>query len=268
MRGMIRNLLALALTCFLALPALAQDDIIESPAAASAESPQDEFSGAPAPVVLELFTSQGCAFCPPADELMGQMIGQPGIIGLSCHVDYFGVRTNNLGKSFCTKRQGDYNRLIGTGPRYTPQLIVNGHLDMIGYETGKVSAAILKARAEKVQPIALSARTDGTYNFNLPQVKTDGAPVALWLAVFDAPRSVAITEGNNLGKKITYYNVVSAMKDLGTWNGAPEARTVEAALQTASSGFAIIAQNTRTGHILAAGSVSKNPDVAGVTPAE
>lgn len=219
-----------------------------------------------APVVLELFTSQGCAFCPPADQLMGQMIEQQSVIGLSCHVDYFGVRTNSLGKSFCTKRQGDYNRLIGTGPRYTPQLIVNGHMDMIGYETGKVSAAIIKGRAEKIHPIALTSVGDNAYSFSLPDIKTNNDPVSLWMAVFDAPKSIAITEGNNLGKKITYYNVVSRMEDLGAWDGKAMARTVDAAFEPDNNGIAVIAQNTRTGHILAAGSINKTPIVALVNP--
>ena len=255
---MIRTLAVFALASLLAAPSFAQSNTtMTAPPLVTAQIVPAAPPSVPPPVVLELFTSQGCAFCPPADELMGQMIQQQSIIGLSCHVDYFTVRKNNLGKSFCTKRQGDYNRLIGTGPRYTPQLVVNGHMDMIGYEAGKVSAAILKARAEKVQPIVLNERTDGTYNYTLPAVKTDGGPITLWMAVYDAPRSIAITEGNNLGKKITYYNVVSEMRDLGLWSGASEARAVEAGFEPANGGFAIIAQNTRTGHIIAAGSVNK-----------
>lgn len=210
---------------------------------------------APAPVVLELFTSQGCSFCPPADALMGQMIRQQNIIGLSCHVDYFGVRQNSLGKSFCTQRQIDYNRLIGTGPRYTPQLVVNGHMDMIGYEAGKVNAAVLKARAEKVQSISLASTGAGSYTFSLPAVAANADPMKLWLAVYDAPRSMAMTEGNNFGKKITYFNVVSAMQDLGAWDGKPMAKAVKPAMQPGSAGFAVIAQNTATGQVVAAGSL-------------
>jgi len=239
---MIRMLPVFFLICLFASPVFAQDT-----------------KAPPPPVVLELFTSQGCAFCPPADQLMGQMIEQQSIIGLSCHVDYFGVRSNNLGKDFCTKRQGDYNRLIGTGPRYTPQLIVNGHMDLIGYETGKVSAAILKARSEKVIPIALKSVGDNAYSFSLPDLKTNKDPITLWMAVYDAPKSMAITEGNNLGKKITYYNVVDRIDDLGAWDGKAMARTVDAAFSPDNNGIAVIAQNARTGHIIAAGSIEKTP---------
>ncbi len=207
----------------------------------------------PAPVVLELFTSQGCAFCPPADELMGQMIQQQGIIGLSCHVDYFSVRTNDLGKGFCTRRQSDYNRKIGTGPRYTPQLVVNGSMDMIGYEAGKISAAILKARAQKVVPIAITPAGGGAYSFSLPNINLRGDTAQMWLAIYDGEKSLAITEGNNLGKKITYHNVVSHLDDLGAWDGTAMARAVNVSMAPPNEGFVLIVQNARTGHIIAAG---------------
>lgn len=224
----------------------------EPPLAAATNAAAD----APPPVVLELFTSQGCSFCPPADALMGQMIQQQSIIGLSCHVDYFGVRQNSLGKSFCTRRQIDYNRLIGTGPRYTPQLVVNGHMDVIGYEAGKISAAVLKARSEKVKLISVASTGAGSYTFSLPAINAGGDPVTLWLAMYDAPKSMAMTEGNNFGKKVTYYNVVSDLQDLGAWDGKPLAKALNPTLPPGSAGLAVIAQNTRTGHIVAAGSIN------------
>lgn len=212
----------------------------------------------PPPVVLELFSSQGCAFCPPADALMGQMVQQDGIIGLSCHVDYFGIKQNSLGKHFCTLRQNEYNRLIGTGPRYTPQLVVNGHYDVIGYETNKVNAAILKARGDKIAPIDIVPTGVNGYSFSLPQ-KEFGPPdaVQLWLAVFDLPHSIAITEGSNFGKKITYFNVVDKIQALGAWDGTAGTKTITVPFEKQNAGFAVIAQNTRTGHIIAAGKFAK-----------
>lgn len=253
---MIRHIPILMFALLLSVPSYAQN---AAPPLITAQPVPHPAPSVPPPVVLELFTSQGCAFCPPADELMGRMIQQQSIIGLSCHVDYFTVRKNNLGKSFCTKRQGDYNRLIGTGPRYTPQLVVNGHMDMIGYETGKVSAAVMKARAEKIGAIQMSEAGKGAYSFTLPAIQKSADPITLWMAVFDAPHSMAITEGNNLGKSLTYFNVVSRMVDLGPWDGTPMARAINAEYQPGNGGVAIIAQNARTGHIVAAGSVNKTP---------
>lgn len=188
---------------------------------------------------------------------MGQMAQQPGIIGLSCHVDYFNVRKNSLGKGFCTKRQNDYNRLIGKGPRYTPQLVINGHMDMIGYEGGKISAAVLKARSEKMFSIPLTSISGGSYSYTLPQTNLNGASVKLWMAVYDRPHEQTMTEGGNFGKKVTYYNVVSRMEDLGTWDGTANARAISANYTPANEGIAIIAQDVTTGRIIGAGSIKK-----------
>lgn len=254
---MIRFLVFLA-AALLPTAANAQSAAVASPQPGMIVTPAPDVPvQTAAPVVLELFTSQGCGFCPAADKLMGQMIEQQSVIGLSCHVDYFNIRNNSLGKGFCTKRQGDYNRLIGTGPRYTPQLVVNGHMDMIGYEGGKVSAAILKGRAEKLFPILLTPAGDASYSFTLPAMDLKNQPVKLWMAVFDKPRTFSILEGNNLGKKMTYYNVISRMEDLGTWDGAPMARAVNTNFEPLNGGVAVIAQNTMTGHIIAAGSINR-----------
>ena len=217
----------------------------------------------PAPVVLELFTSQGCAFCPPADALMGQMIQQENVIGLSCHVDYFGIKKNSLGKPFCTRRQNEYGRLIGKGPRYTPQLIVNGHMDMIGYEAGRVSAAVMKARAEKMGNISITPAGGGTYTVALPQMAA-GPDVRLWSAIYDAPKNVTMMEGSNFGKKLTYFNVVSLINDMGAWNGVATTMTATPHFTPANSGFAVIAQDAKTGKIIAAGSAPKLQAVSSV----
>lgn len=249
---MIRFLPFLFLS-LLALPLMAQ----KAPPLVTAQQVPTPPATTPPPVVLELFTSQGCTFCPPADALMGQMSEQQGVIGLSCHVDYFNIDKNSLGQSFCTKRQNDYNRLIGQGPRYTPQLVINGHMDMIGYEGGKISAAILKARSEKIFPINLAPAGEGTYSFTLPPKSLNGATVKLWLAVFDRPHDITLTEGGNFGKKMTYYNVVSRLQDLGPWDGTPMARAINANYAPANGGIAILAQNVATGRILGAGSIKR-----------
>ncbi len=213
---------------------------------------------APSPVVLELFTSQGCAYCPPADELMGRMINLPGVIGLSCHVDYFGVAENNLGKRFCTARQNDYRTLLDKGQRYTPQLVVNGTKDVIGYEGEKISAEILKARAQKLIPIELHrAPNPGYYYFSLPPMDNAGGNLRVGMFVYDAPKRMLITQGNNFGKTMTYHNVVDRFIDLGVWDGLSTTRTVNAGYGPQNAGMAIIIQNIETGDVVAAGKTTR-----------
>jgi hypothetical protein len=212
----------------------------------------------PSPVVLELFTSQGCAYCPPADALMEKLAAQPGVIGLSCHVDYFAVRGNDLGKGFCTGRQNDYNRLFSGSLRYTPQLVVNGRTHVIGYEKQKIGPAILKARAQKILPIALNrAPKDGYYYFSLPALGYENGNLRLGMFVYDAPKKIVMTDGNNFGKTITYTNVVSRFEDLGLWDGQESTRTINAFYGPQNAGIAVIVQNIATGEIIAAGKATR-----------
>lgn len=206
------------------------------------------------PVVLELFTSQGCAFCPPADALLGKLATQNGIIALSCHVDYFQMRGPSLGQRFCTARQNDYTKILKGGQRFTPQLIVNGKTIVIGSEADKVSAAILKARSQKLMPIVLQkAPNPGYYYFTLPQMNHANGDLRMGMFIYDVPQKHVITQGSNFGKTITYSNVVSRFVDMGVWDGLPTTRTINANFVPQNAGVAILIQNIRTGEIVAAG---------------
>lgn len=205
------------------------------------------------PVVIELFSSQACTYCPPADRFLGQLIQQQGVIGLSCHVDYFDVKKGSLSKNFCTKRQTNYINALKVPAHYTPQMVVNGHYEVIGYEADKVSAAILKARAERMERLQIVKAPDDTYVFNLPQKDLQGQEVHVWLAVFDKPHSKTIQDGGNRGKNVTYYNVVNSLTDIGKWNGMAQTRKVNPFLKPQNAGFAILIQNHKSGKIIGSG---------------
>ena len=199
------------------------------------------------PVVIELFSSQGCPACPPADAYMKDLLESEGVIALSCHVDYFPVKNDALGKLFCTKRQSVYMHLIGRKSLYTPQMIVHGHMDVIGYEKEKVSASIVKGRAEQARDIRIHSKGQGVYEFALaPKQLKQGAD--LWLAVYRKPVTV-----KRRGKSITYYNTVSHFLPLGTWNGSAINRAVFPLVASDSAGFAVVAQDLSNGHVIAAG---------------
>ena len=201
----------------------------------------------PAPVVVELFSSQACPACPPADAYLKILSKSDGVIALSCHVDYFNVRGPNLGKAICTNRQSKYIKQIGRKKLYTPQMMVNGHMNVIGYETGKVAAKITKAKSDGVSKIMINPKAYGVYNFSLP-VRQFSGQANLLLAVYDKPRTVS-----HRGRAMTYYNVVSHFLPLGQWGGSAISRPVFPALAAKSAGFAIIAQDIKTGKVLAAG---------------
>lgn len=203
------------------------------------------FAGSP--VVVELFSSQACPACPPADRFLGQLSKQKNIIAFSCHVDYFGNSGSILGKKFCTQRQSKYIKQIKRRSHYTPQMMVNGHMDVIGYETQNVIQKIATAREEQTKEIQITPNTNGVYSFALPQLNMHDE-ASLLMVIYQKPRTFKYR-----GQKTTYYNVVSHILPLGVWKGTKVNKVAFPLFNDKSRGFAIIAQNNKTGHIIAAG---------------
>lgn len=199
------------------------------------------------PVLVELFSSQGCPACPPADAYMQDLAKTQGVIALSCHVDYFGVKGDKLGKKFCTDRQTRYIKQIKRRSHFTPQMMINGHMSEIGYEREAVTASIVKGRSERVQEILIRSKGSGVFDFIMPQANISGS-ADLWLAVYNKPHDV-----NRRGKIITYYNVINHFLSLGDWKGSVLQRAVFPLISSDSAGFTIVAQDKQSGKIIAAG---------------
>ena len=111
------------------------------------------------PAVVELFTSQGCSSCPPADQLLAELAQRSDIIALGFHIDYWdGLGWKDpLSTSEGTARQQTYARLLGSGQVYTPQLIVEGTREMVGSRREEVLAALRGARPQAVAPVRFAA---------------------------------------------------------------------------------------------------------------
>lgn len=252
------RLTGLAVLALLSLtaPAMSQDEAAPPPPETELApvTPPAEASPSPGggPVVAELFTSQACVFCPQADRLFASLAAQPEIIALSCHIDYFDVRRGRLSHRFCTDRQGWYGKVLASGPNYTPQMVVQGHFDVMGYKMEEIGDAIRKAGELKTLPVAIeSAETSGHYTLSLPEgAALPTANNTVWLAVYDAPHEVTISGGRNRGQAMTYYNVISDLKDLGAWKAPMDA---DVALKQGQKGFAVLVQDKKSGDILAAG---------------
>lgn len=207
----------------------------------------------PSPVVIELFSSQACTYCPAADAYMADLLKQEGVIGLSCHIDYFDVQHGSFSKKFCTARQKDYAAKMKLKSVYTPQMVINGHMDAIGYEPGKVSISILRARSEKMAEIVIRPLDGGAFAYAVPPWVANTGDITLWVAMFDKPHTITVAEGGNRGKKLTYHNIVNALTDIGTWDGTPNEKTITPVMNAGAAGFALLAQEKTTGKIVAAG---------------
>ena len=175
------------------------------------------------PVVIELFTSQGCSSCPPADEFLKALRGIEGIIAVSFHVDYWdylGWR-DTLGDRAYTERQYDYASLRGDGNIYTPQTIINGKSLHVGSDKVAIKAAIRDAQLETDAIwVPLSIEHSDT-EIAITIDAYESAPVStIWLIGIAPAISVKIERGENADRDIEYCNVVRKIVPAGKWTGA------------------------------------------------
>jgi hypothetical protein len=171
--------------------------------------------------VLELFTSQGCSFCPPADQLLAVMARLPDIVAVSFPVDYWdyiGWRDTLASPAF-TARQKAYAVAYGKGQVYTPQVIVNGLAGAAGGDRGEIEQTIETAKGRDGAlsvPLRLS-EAGGHYMVEVAE--GGGGPAGVFALRVARSSTVHIQRGENAGRAVTYTNVVRAIDKLGEWTG-------------------------------------------------
>lgn len=171
--------------------------------------------------VVELFTSQGCAACPPADALLGRIARQPGVIGLTMPTrlwDYLGW-ADTLATDDLTKRQMAYSVALDTDV-FTPQVVVNGDIAVVGSDRAAVDAAVRQTERFMSLPIALSV-DDGVLSISVDAADETTRDAVLWLALVVREVTVPVRRGENRGRDLRYYNVVTDLRPIGMWKGSP-----------------------------------------------
>jgi hypothetical protein len=177
------------------------------------------------PAIVELFTSQGCSSCPPADAFMEEVRAIKDVVALTYNVDYWDYRgwRDTLAAPENSKRQYKYAKARGDMDVYTPQMIIDGASHVVGSQKAAVIAAINNSRATPPPmwiPLSIVAN-DAEFQINVDPAPSDvPAPLAtLWFMAV-APRiPVEIEKGENAGQKITYLNVVRRLVPAGMWHG-------------------------------------------------
>ena len=177
------------------------------------------------PAVVELFTSQGCSSCPPADALLNKLAEMPGVLTLSFSIDYWdylGWR-DTLGTPANSERQREYARARGDGRVYTPQVVVDGLLHVNGADERLVLDAIdaAKVRLRDVR-VPVSARAEGdtlVIDIGDAQEGSHSRDATVWLAIAKEKETVPISRGENRGKTITYRHPVREITPVGMWKG-------------------------------------------------
>ncbi len=174
------------------------------------------------PVVVELFTSQGCSSCPPADELLAEISKRDDIIALALHVDYWDYIgwKDEFADPEHTLRQRGYSRAAGTRSIYTPQMIVGGKDHVIGNRPMKLAEAIENHRKMTLPATVALERKSGRVSIRVTATdRLRGGGIVVQLVTYIPQETVDIRRGENAGRTITYYNIVRDFVEVGLWDG-------------------------------------------------
>ena len=229
-----------------------------APAARSRQGPHARL-----PVVVELFTSQGCAACPPADDLLADLAGRNDVLALSWHVDYWDYLgwADDFARPEFSLRQKGYNLNWGARSLFTPQIVVGGETPIDLPRPADVASAIDFERAEGDHVTIIRRESGPRREIELIPQGPLPPSIAVQLIRYLPERIVEVHDGENRGRKLTLRNVVAASEVLATWDGrAPLRLTVtlgagRAANLPADTRHALIVQHMkgkRPGEIFAA----------------
>lgn len=212
----------------------------------------------PATTLIELYTSQGCSSCPPADALLESYASRPDVVALTLPVDYWDYLgwKDTLANPKFSMRQRAYARERGDGRIYTPQVVVNGLRHVVGSRASEIDRAIAETTPlVAANRVAVRIRSaDGHLVIDLAEAAPGAREqeATVWLALIRRKVDVEIGRGENRGRKITYFNVVREWTPVGTWNG--KSATIQlahhAVQQSGAEGCAVIVQKGKAGAVL------------------
>jgi len=173
--------------------------------------------------LLELFTSQGCSSCPAADKLLGELANDSSLVALSVPIDYWDYLgwKDTLADPAHSARQRAYSRVRGDRQVYTPQIVVNGAMHVLGSDRAAVERMIAQTdqKASVMSLPVLLTVTGSNLSVTVKAKDGDQSGGEVWLCPLAKTVSVAIGRGENHGRTITYHNVVRRWVKLGDWAG-------------------------------------------------
>jgi hypothetical protein len=211
----------------------------------------------PAPMVVELFTSEGCSSCPPADALLGELTQRQYVLPLSFHVDYWDYIgwKDRFADPLFTRRQYAYAQAQGTSMVYTPQMIVAGAIDVVGTDRKAVEKALKVAYTRnEMYRIHVMRKDDGKVVAQFPDAPI-GVPATVWLVTYKRSAESHVKAGENAGRSLATFNVVRSLQKVGTWDGKPseiELKLDPVARANSPDACALIANQGGNGPIVAA----------------
>lgn len=173
------------------------------------------------PVLVELYTSQGCSSCPPADAFLEELAARSDVIAIALHVDYWDYLFDDIfGQAAFTTRQYGYAAAGGRKMVYTPQMIINGQEHVVGNRPDDVNALIKRYQATPRAVALKLARSGADLRITAQAVEGFDAPLVVQIAHYTPEETVLIDRGENAGNTYTYVNIVTDLAELGHWDPA------------------------------------------------
>jgi hypothetical protein len=204
------------------------------------------------PVVVELFTAQGCSGCPDANRVVETLADEPGVIALTYAVDYWDYLgwPDTFARPEFAQRQRAYQSAMRLRGVYTPQIIIDGRRQMSGARSADVQLAINEEAARRVFPPQIEFREAGD-KVGIGSGRPPEGGAEVWAVIYrPGPQSVTVNVGDNRGRIVRHMNVVSGLRRLGTWTGRPVLYTLPAGAEGET--VAVLVQSRTDRRILTA----------------
>ncbi len=209
-----------------------------------------------APVVVELYTSQGCSSCPPADALLGELAGRRNVVALAFHVDYWdsiGWR-DRFSMAAATLRQSRYVEALRLQSAFTPQVVIGGSRSFVGSDRQGIQTAVAQGAAMGV-PVEASVAGDELL-ISLPEAG-EAASHDVELMAYLPQATTQVGRGENSGRTLTDFNIVRDVRRLGAWSGkALTLRVPLKSLPSDATRAAVLVQRENQGPIAGAVAIS------------
>jgi len=197
--------------------------------------------------VVELFTSQGCSSCPPADALFAELAAKEDLVALAYHVDYWDYLgwQDTLSRKENTERQNDYMRAFGSRSVYTPQAVINGRVHVNGASRGEVDGALARmARGGEGMRVAIKvSKTSDRVMIDAGDAGSGPSDAHVVIVYFDPPQTIKIGQGENTGRKMTYWNAVTSIQTAGLWHGKAQRYELPMSEISKKGGSAVLLQS-------------------------
>lgn len=207
------------------------------------------------PVVVELFTSQGCSSCPPAEAFLADLAKRTDVIALEFHVnywDYIGWK-DPFAKREYTQRQRGYVQTLGGRSLYTPQMVIAGQEHAVGSHRGQVNGYIkaFSGANPKSPKLVLSKPSKGQLKIDIAGGEADAVYDVIFVT-YDKPHVTEVSRGENEGRKLINANVVRSMEYVAEWRGQALNKVIPVGPKSGNGGCAVIIQKRNHGAIVAA----------------